>query len=152
MDWRVSRLTQELRKHDRSLKAIRTNTGMIQVWRQAEHWSAAELIDGESTHSSPMQLITALTDTWKVDGNPIDLGIEPLMRKIQYMDSWNKVGVLDELRKRREMESEERKRQNKNENMAIAADLRKDFAKVTNDINTSSLDMTDARRQYGTSK
>lgn len=146
MDWRVSRLTQELRKYDRTLKAVRTNSGMVQVWREAEHWSAAELIDGESTNSKPMQFITALTDTWKLDGNPIDLGIEPLMRKIQSMDSWNKEGILDGMRKRREAEDEDRKRQRANENKAIAADMRTEFAAAVNDINTSSLDMTGNRR------
>lgn len=151
MDCRVKRLTQELRSHDRSLLAIRTNIGMVQVWRKAERWSAAELIEGESDHSDPMQFITALTDTWKLDGTPVDRGIEPLMRKIQEMDSWNKVGILDELRKKREIAKEDKKRQLDNENKARAYDLRKDFAKAVNDINTSSLDMTDTRRQHGIS-
>ena len=152
MDWRVIRLTQEVEKHDRMLKAVRTNTGMIQIWRQAEHWAAAELIDGESDDSQPMQFILALTDDWGLTGNPIDIGIEPLMRKIQHMDSWNKVGILDDMRKRREAEAEEKKRQRANENKAIAADMRTEFAKAVNDINTSSLDMTDARSKYGISQ
>lgn len=149
MDWRVKRLTQELSKHDRTLYAMRTNIGMVQIWREAEHWHAAELLDGETPHSRPTQFITALTDTWRLDGTPVDHGIEPVMRRIRSMDSWNKTGVLDEMRKNRERAKEDKARQTKNENIARAHDLRKDFAKAVNDINTSSLDMTDARRKHG---
>ncbi len=146
MDWRVKRLTEELKKHDRTLKAVRTNTGMIQVWRTAERWSAADLIDGESDDSQPMQFIAALTDNWNVTGKPIDLGIDPLMWKIQSMDSWNKGSMLDDMRKKRELAKEDRKRIIANENKARAYDLRKDFAKAVNEINTSTLDKIDKRR------
>lgn len=149
MSWRVKRLTEELQKHDRHLFAMKVESGMVQVWRRAEKWSAADLIDGESDHSQPMQFITALTDTWKLDGTPVDRGIDPLMYKICQMDSWNQGSQLDEMRKRRDKEKEEKRRQRRNENKAIAADLRTEFAKATNEINTSSLDMTDVRRKHG---
>lgn len=152
MDMRVNRITQELKKHDRTLKAIRTNTGMIQVWRTAESWRAADLIDGESDSSQPMQFITALTDNWNVTGIPIDLGIDPLMWKIQEMDSWSKESMLDEMRRGRERAKEDRQRVRKNENRAIAYDLRKEFANATNEINTSTLEKIDKRRDYGITK
>lgn len=148
MSWRVTRLNQELRKHDRNLFVVNSN-GMIQVWRKADRWQANELSYDESGHSQPMQFIAALTDNWQATGSPVDLGIEPVLYKIQNMDSWNKGSQLEAMRKRREKEKEDQKRQKVNETRAIAADLRKDFAKATNDINTSSLDMTDVRRKYG---
>lgn len=151
MDWRVKRLTQELKKHDATLYAVKTNTGMIQVWRRAEHWAAAELIDGESDHSQPTQFITALTDDWKLTGNPVDRGIDPLMWKIQEMDSWSKGSIVDELRKQRERAKEDRKRAQKNENKARAYDMRKEFAQAVNDINTSTIEKVDRRRSYGIS-
>ncbi len=125
---------------------------MIQVWRVAERWAAADLINGESDHSQPMQFIAALTDNWNVTGNPIDLGIDPLLWKIQEMDSWSKGSVLDEMRRGRERAKEDRKRQQKNENKARAYDMRKEFAKAVNDINTSTLKKVDRRRDYGIKK
>lgn len=152
MDCRVIRITQELQKHDRLLKAVRTNTGMIQIWRTADSWRAADLIDGESDSSQPMQFITALTDNWSVTGNPIDLGLDPLMWKIQEMDSWSKGSMLEDMRRAREKAKEERLRQRKNENKAIAYDMRKEFAKAVNEINTSTLEKIDKRREYGITK
>lgn len=152
MDWRVKRITEELKKHDRNLFAMRTNTGMVQVWRKAERWAAAENLYGEFDRSSnPMNFITALTDNWKLDGEPVDRGIEPLMHMLRNMDSWTRGSQLDQMRKRREKEKEDLDRQKRNEIRALAADSRKDFAKATNDINTSAWDMTDARRKYGNS-
>lgn len=98
-----------------------------------------------------MQFITALTHDWKLTGIPVDRGIDPLMFKIRQMDSWQRGSELDAMRKRREREKEDQDRQKRNETRAIAADLRKEFAAATNDINTSTIDMTDARRKYGTS-
>jgi hypothetical protein len=151
MSWRVIRLTQELKKHDKCLFAKQINTGMVQVWRQADKWDASDLSYEETSRSLPMQFITALTDTWKLDGVPVERGIEPVLNRIRHMDSWNQGSSLDAMRKRREKEKEDKQRQKRNENRAIAADLRKEFAAATNDINTASLDMTDARRKYGTS-
>lgn len=151
MSWRVARLTQEVRNHDSSLFALKSPKGVVQVWRRANRWDAAYLMDETSDHSQPMQFILALTDNWKADGNPIECGIEPVLSKLRQMDSWRQGSQLDEMRKRREREKEDQERQKRNETRAIAADLRKDFAKATNDINTSSLDMSDARRKYGNS-
>jgi hypothetical protein len=150
MGWRIKRLTQELQKHDRCLFAQETSNGMVQVWRKADRWGAADLLREETGFSQPLQFITALTDNWKLDGIPVDHGIDPLMFRIRQMDSWQQGTQLEAMRKRRDSEDEDRKRQRNNENRAIAADLRKDFAKATNDINTSILEKADARREHGT--
>lgn len=149
MSWRVKRLTREIRIHDRCLFAVESANGVIQIWRKANRWDAADLLSEETGHSQPMQFITALTDTWQADGKPIERGIEPLMFRLRQMDGWMRGSQLEEMRKRREDEAEDLKRQKRNETRAIAADLRKEFAAATNDINTSALDMTDARRKYG---
>lgn len=151
MSWRVERLTQELKGHDKMLFATKTNTGMVQVWRRADRWAAADLLHEESGHSQPMQFILALTDSWKLDGNPVDRGIEPVLYKIRQMDSWNKGSQLDAMRRRRDAEKEDQDRQKRNETRAIAADLRSEFARSVNDINTAGLDMTDPRSKYGNS-
>ena len=62
------------------------------------------------------------------------------------MDLWASHHSLKDMRERREREQRDKERQNKNEIRAKALDLRKDFAKAVNDINTSSLEKLDNRR------
>jgi hypothetical protein len=80
------------------------------------------------------QFILALTDNWKLDGNPVDWGVEPLGRMLRSMDAWNNDSYFSEMVKRREMEEEDRNRMRMNEFRAIAADSRRDFAKATNEF------------------
>ncbi len=60
--------------------------------------------------------------------------------------------MLEDMRRAREKAKEERLRQRKNENKAIAYDMRKEFAKAVNEINTSTLEKIDKRREYGITK
>ena len=147
MGWRLHRYNQELKRHDPLLFAVATPAS-VQVWRQASHWEASEFGSDLTGKAQPMQFITALTDTWKEDGNPVDTGLEPLIQHIKSMDSWQTGSKLQEMRRRREREKEDENRQNRNEIRAIAADCRKEFAAATNDINTSTLDMSDRKTKY----
>lgn len=151
MDFRTRRITQELQKHDRSLYAIKSESGMFQVWRKADKWSAAD-VDVDESGSNPTQFILALTDTWTLKGNPVEWGLDPIMRRIQEMDLWTKESFLDNLRKERARSKELRERATKNEMKARAYDMRKEFAQATNEINTSTLEKVDNRRtRYGNS-
>ncbi len=146
MDWKVTRLTQELKKHDRTLFAKKTESEMVQVWRRAEKWSAADLFYEQTSSSNPMQFILALTHDWSLQGKSVDWGIDPVMTKIQEMDLWSKESFLSDLRKERERAKDVREQSKRNEIRARAADMRKDFAQATNEINTSTLEKVDNRR------
>lgn len=140
MDWSLKRLTSELKTHDPQLYAIKTSSGMKQVWRRAEKWSAADALEGDDlTGSSPTQFILALTADWTLRSTPCEWGIEPVMQKILEMDSWRDDSTLSKIRQERERKKEDRERIRRNERRAQALDLRRDFAKATNDINTASL-------------
>lgn len=149
MDWSIKRLTEEIKKHDPLLYALKTNSGMRQVWRKAQKWDAAYWISEEQAPtSSPTQFILALTDDWTLTGKAVEWGIEPVMQKILEMDSWRDDSLLSNLRKEREKAKELRDRELKNELKARAYDMRKDFARATNEINTSALEKVDHRRIY----
>ena len=144
MDWRAHRITQELQKHDKGLFAKRVNDS-IQVWRLADHWAAADLEDGMGA-SRPTHFVLALTDNWQLSGRPVDWGLQPVWDRIIEMDQHQKASFLDEMRKDRERAKEARKRSQINDVRARAADMRKEFAQATNDINTSTLEKIDNRR------
>lgn len=146
MDPRLSRLDKELKNHDSKLFAIRLASGMIHVRRKASNVGDSDF-DIESGNSGPPSyFVCALSDNWSQLGNPVDWGIEPVLDRIKTMDLWASHHSLKDMRERREREQRDKERQNKNEIRAKALDLRKDFAKAVNDINTSSLEKLDNRR------
>jgi hypothetical protein len=150
MDWKVIRLNQELRRYDRSLFAQKQGSGMIQVWRKADKWSASDLSYDETQSSNPMHFVLALTHNWTVSGQCVDWGLEPVMARIHEMDLWSKQSFLDDLRKQRDRAKAIREQSNRNEIRARASDMRKEFAEATNEINTSTLEKVDSRRtKYG---
>lgn len=139
MDQRLSRITQEVRRYDRRLFGFRASNGMIQILREAEKLDASDAPDEVVVSNPHPQFILALTHDWTLQGKPVEWGLEPIMTKLRSMDSWLEDKILDKMRKRREQEAEDSKRVEKNNIRAMAADVRKDFAKATNEINVASL-------------
>ncbi len=112
---------------------------MIQIHRHGERLSDCDF-DPEFGPSGPASyFICALTDNWTLQGKPVDWGIDPVMNRIRDMDLWGSNHSLDKMRERREKLKADKDNSQRNETRAIAADMRKDFARATNDINTASL-------------
>lgn len=148
VDWRVKRITQELRKWDRTLFAHRRPDGTIQVLRQAERFSAADaLSEAPDLASLRPQFILALTDNWNLTGKAVDMGLEPLMRRIMDMDLWRDPDSVNQMRARRERAERDKQRARRNEIRALAADMRRDFARATDGINTGGMEKADPRRK-----
>lgn len=146
MDLKVSRLNKELKNYDYKLFAIRVQSGMIHVRRKAANVGDSDF-DIDSGHSGPPSyFVCALSDNWSQLGKAVDWGIEPVMDRIKTMDLWSSHHNLNDMRARRERDKRDQDRQLQNDFRAIAADMRKDFARSVNDINTSSLEKLDSRR------
>lgn len=135
MDSRTARVSRLVRSYDRKLYAQRIN-GMIQVWREGERSEVLpyEVEDANYILRPNPQFIFALTDDWKLGGQPVDWGIEPLSWKIRSMDAWRDDSYFDRMLKSREREEEEKDRTRRNEFRAIAADYRKDLASATDEF------------------
>lgn len=136
---KVGRYTRMVKKHDRDLFAVDAGA-CLQIHRRAD-----------SVHqtfcAAPMtQYIISLTDNWKPDGDPAEWGEIPLLEMLKSMDRWNNELDIDEMRNTREQQNQNRKTSARNEMKARAYDLRKEFARATNDINTSTLEKEDKRR------
>lgn len=139
LKWSEKRLEKELKGYDPELYVLKTPRGMLQVYRQPKDKNEFHLIPDESGSVSTPMLVLCLTDNWKLDGDPVDHGIEPVMEMIRMMDSWREPDAYGRMLKQREREKEAKDQNFRNDIRARAADLRKDFAKATNDINTSTL-------------
>jgi len=105
-------------------------------------------------YSKPVdQFIMSFTEDWQEGSKPVDWGVEPLLERIQEIDSWRDDTGYQRFCERRERNERIKKQTLRNELRARAADMRVDFAKATNDLNLSSVDMLDPRRkQDGYSK
>lgn len=97
-------------------------------------------------------LVIPITHNWHYmdadfsPGIPVDWGIEPILQQVQKSDSWRDDSDYQKFCDSRNQKAQDKERSNRNEFRAIAADMRKDFARSTNDINTSSLERSDKRR------
>lgn len=148
MDARVESLNQHLKSHDRALYAQRSSNGVIQVYRQGTRWESFGWGDGVMHYSRPSpHFILALTENWTLNTPGVDWGIEPVIWKLKEWDSWRDGGPLHFMRKERERAADIKERSLANEFRALAADSRRDFAKATNGINTSTLERVDLRRK-----
>jgi hypothetical protein len=91
--------------------------------------------------------ILSLTEDWTLKSPGVDWGIEPVLWKLKEWDGWRDDTQLDQMRRERERAEENQKRAKQNEFRAIAADLRRDFAKATDEVNTSTMEKVDRRRK-----
>jgi len=80
------------------------------------------------------QYIFSLTHNFKFGGRPVDWGIEPLREYLSEIDSWRDDTGYEKFVKARELNQKWKDESKTNEIRAIAADMRVDFAKATNDL------------------
>lgn len=134
MSYRLKLLNRNLKSYDRELFAMTSNsvdTEKTCVFRKSRF--------------GPI-FILALTDNWLAHGTPREWGLDPIMRKVSEMDSHRDSSMYDDFCKERDRKKESMMQSYRNDIKAAAYDLRKDFARATNDINTSTLEKIDNRR------
>ncbi len=137
---RLGRINREIKLYDRQLYAVQSTTGLIQIMRNNRRWDVY-ILDGKSLiyGSDSPHLILNLSRDWGHGSDPADWGLEPLVERLRDMDQWRDDSSYDKMVKQRELVDENKKRALKNDMRARALDLRRDFAKATNDINVSNL-------------
>lgn len=136
---RIDRLNEVLRAYDRDLFVNKIPSGMLQIHRKVNKSKVTRFNEDEIDpgYLHP-QFILALTHNWLLTGEPVDWGIEPIMETLRSMDQWNH-DDFNEMIETRDRKERDRLRSQNSEFRAIAADLRKDYARATNDINVSNL-------------
>lgn len=138
---RAEHITSVIKSHDYMLYCERSMDGKLCVYRKGTRVETYYLDDSTVVHSvrSTPHFIFALTDTWKMDGRPVDWGIEPIMARLKAIDLWNRdlAGEIEE-REKRDEKSRERAARNSIEDFLY--DFRSQFKKTFNDVNTASLD------------
>jgi hypothetical protein len=147
MDTKLRQVSSLLKRYDSDLFPRRYLDGTLGIMRKRRDydfyrfnqekfvlWFARDWED----------LVLPCTDNWIETGRPVDWGIEPILSQIQKSDAWRDDGDYDRFVKSRDQIKQNKQIAFKNNVRALAADCRKEFAKATNDINTSSLDKGDS--------
>lgn len=144
--WRVKRVNDLVKEHDRELFAKKEN-GVIQVFRKTREYVPYSDHDLSFTYTrySPY-FVLALTDTWNMNGKPVDWGLEPISKKLKEMDLWKRDNLANELIKSYERADETSKKDFRNKLEAKLKDDRRAFAKAFDGVNTSTLAKIDKRR------
>lgn len=147
-------LTRVVKSYSPDLFVKQTMGGILNLMRRASRMDTFEWNGVVYAYSKPVdQFIMSFTEDWQEGSKPVDWGVEPLLERIQEIDSWRDDTGYQRFCERRERNERIKKQTLRNELRARAADMRVDFAKATNDLNLSSVDMLDPRRkQDGYSK
>jgi len=127
MDSRLNLLNEDLKRYDRFLFAKKNSYGMVSIYRSPD-----PLKRGLSPAPLHPYWICSLTDNWNRTGQPVERGIVQVMEFLRNADG-HRHDRLDTVRKNREKKEAIRKNRERNEIRDIAADLRKDFAKATDE-------------------
>lgn len=147
MDQKLRQVTRLLKQYDSDLIAKRYLDGTLAILRKRRGYDFYRFSDCVLWSSFDWEdLVLPITDNWIETGRPVDWGIEPILWQMQKIDGWRDDSDYDRFYQDRERRKANRARARRNEMRALAADCRREFARATNDINTSSLDRIDRRR------
>lgn len=149
MDAKLRQVSQLLKRYDSDLVPRRFMDGALGIMRKRRGYDFYRFADRSVLWFARdwEELVLPCTDNWVETGTPVDWGIEPIFWQIQKLDGWRDDGDYDRFCEDREQRKRNRDRAFRNEIRARAADLRRDFARATNDINTSTVEKIDRRRE-----
>lgn len=137
---RAEQVTEYIRKYDDKLFCAKNAEGKLCVYRkdQVVDWYEYEERALGFVRPAPY-LVFALTDDWTVCGRPVDRGLLPIYLRLRQIDLWNRDLVKDSIDSI-ERDKASRDRAVDNHIESFLKDNRREFARRTNDINTSILD------------
>lgn len=124
---RVDEISRAVRNYDPCLYAQNTHGNRIDIYRRNRE------------NISPPHFIFSLTDDWQPTGKPVEWGIDPVLNRIRAHDLWRDDTFVERLLAAQEEKAAERSRDFGNSVESFLYDFRKDFAKATDGINTSTL-------------
>jgi len=145
---RVDILNSRIRGHDSKLFVAKHGEGKLCVFREGFRMETYILDGGQTLHvprPSP-HLVFALTDNWKLTGNSVEWGIEPIMKKIRDSDLWNR-DIVGDLEKQELKREESNSRRLKHETEDFLYDFQPRFKKAFADVNVGGLAKKDLRRK-----
>lgn len=144
---RKDQITKAIKKYDRELYCDWSPQGPLVIYRKGHRYEPME-VNGVIIHyqiPSP-HYVFALTDTWVITGKSIEWGIEPILARLKAMDLWRDDDIIKEHTRNYHKGEESKARDQRNSIESFLYEFRSQFAKATNNVNTSLLDKRKDRR------
>jgi hypothetical protein len=134
---RARSITKAIRVHDRNLYCILGEDGKHHIMQKPLYWPLMP------------HHVMSLTSNWGITGDPIDWGIEPILARLKAHNLASDGGqeFWDEIEESYEKADASKERDLKNSVESFLYEFKPQFAKATNDVNTSTLNKIDRRRQ-----
>lgn len=146
---RASRITRELKYHDRDLYCEKVESGTICIFRKIPHVEVYTMDGGErlvNVRSTP-HFVTALTHNWGAGGEPADWGLDNILNRVKSLDLWSTENIHQHMISNYEKANKAMERDQDNKMEDFAREFRRDFQKATSDIRVCNMDMKkDLRR------
>jgi hypothetical protein len=140
--------TKALRRYDRDLFVERTKDGALCVFRKVKRFVPVCVDEGFKLLNliEDRQLVFALTENWTMRGKPVDWGIDDVLGRVQSLDHWANVDLVERLDAENERIDQIRAKDMRNEMEAFWSDNRERVKKATGDILTHSLSKDNKRQ------
>ena len=144
---RVETLTRYVKQLDKDLFCLQEGPCVL-LCRKATVWDDFHIDGIRVLYSRTVpQVIFALTDTFNQKGNPIDLGIEPLLHRIKQIDGHGDFSATKNIVPDLEKHSVLKEKDLSSKFEEMAYETRPMFKKAFADVNTSNMDMKKDKRR-----
>lgn len=153
MDWHERRINQEIKRIDRDLFVGRDPNGTLQILRKG-YTTKAYQVDGCTIYAlEPMpRYIMSLTEDWTNRTKPVEWGLEPIVRRLQEIDSWNANSLTNNMLKINEKVDQSKERDKMSKLEDAVRESHHVYKKTFSDINTSTMDRKNDPRRKKESK
>lgn len=144
---RLEKINRVIKSHDRLLFAKRDGV-RINIYRKCIGWDFVE-VDGQEigyTFDDPF-LVMSLTDTWSVNGTPVEWGLDVIRNRLIAIDLWHSGMTANDLIEQNNKVDAATEKDHRNTIESFLYEYRSQFAKATDGINTSLLAKVDKRRE-----
>ncbi len=141
---RAERITEVIKAYDSKL-FCKSEDGKLCIYRKSQRIESYDL-NGTLYHFVRPSCfwILSLTHNWRMDGDPADWGIEPIMKKLKMGDLWHR-DLASEVIRQEEKHLESTQRHLDNESEAFLKDYRRKFARTFNDVRVANMAKKDSR-------
>lgn len=124
---RFKDINKALRNYDECLYIQESHAGRYDLYRKSKFGC------------NPPNFIFSITDDWTVSGRPVEWGIDNILNRLKAHDLWRDDKFVENYIKEHEKDEESKARDRRNSIEAFMYDFRRQFARATDSVNTSTL-------------
>lgn len=134
----IHELNRALKSYDSCLYAKITHPPRVDIYRKS------------AMACNPPHYIFSLTEDFKQSSPPVWMGIDVVLNRIKAIDIWRDDSIREKILQDQEKAIESKERDRRNSIESFLYDFRRQFAKATDGVNTSTLNKIYREESNGT--